>query len=482
VSALEFRGQHLQFMHDTTAAIDLEGSLASGKTSACLCKELRMLKRHPGMHALIARWTDDATNLLLRPALEQMARIEDFPIHWTDDKKKYYECENGSRIYCFGLKTQSQEPEQRYGKIRGLPVSRIYIDQAEQLPGDVASELLLRLRPDLEQKQLGQDFPRQLTFSPNPPNTDSWLAKQFPSDNRIRQRKYYALSIWDNAHNLPDGFIDNALINYPVEHPKHQTVILGQRGPNISGDPVYENIFDRKTHAIDPLEPVPGLGLIEAFEVGQHNPAWVIGQRTFHGGLHLLGGILAKRMMLEDFLPIVRAYRDEWFPDIKTRTCTSPMGEQVVGDRYTLLKMLQDAGYRPVYWPNANAHDVQLATIEQIGSLLRRRTLTHEEAFKLAATPMRWLYVEPTGSAMQKPFLSFAFDGGYVWDPHTVSVANKDLRQPLVDGEYSTAMRCVENLVLNFCAGHPTESERQRRRTEGGPRRSATPNVRGWMV
>src|SRR5689334_9113389 len=104
MSGLEFRGQHLAFLNDYSAAIDIEGSLSCGKTTVCLCKELRMLKKFPGMHSLIARWTDDATNTLLRPALEQMARIEGMDLRWNE-KLKYYDTDNGSRIYSFGLKT-----------------------------------------------------------------------------------------------------------------------------------------------------------------------------------------------------------------------------------------------------------------------------------------------------------------------------------------------------------------------------------------
>lgn len=482
--ALEFRGQHLQFLHDTTAAVDLEGSLSCGKTTVCLCKELRMLKRYPGMHALIARWTDDATNTLLRPALEQMARIEGVTLSWNE-KLKYYDTDNGSRIYSFGLKTQSQDPDQRYGKIRGLPVSRIYIDQAEQLPGDIASELLLRLRPDLEQRLAGSDFPRQLTFSPNPPNTDSWLAKQFPADNHIKGRKYYALSIWDNAHNLPEGFIDNALINYPPEHPKHQTVILGQRGPNIIGDPIYENLFDRDTH-VHAIEASEDADFLEAFEFGLHNPVWILAQRTFHGALLLLGGVMGKRLMLEDFLPIVKRYRKEWTNRAtKIRTCCSSAGETRVDQaRYTLVKILREAGFTPFWQDNSNSHDVQLAMIETLSTALRRRTTAREEALQINADPARWLIAED-GTERRQPFMSFAFEGGYVWDTHKVSVANKELRQPRSDDEYANVMRCVENLMLNFVAGQRTDEERERLRQAAMGLPSAiggeSPSNHGWM-
>src|SRR5262249_14593722 len=122
--ALEFRGQHLEFLHDTTTEIDLEGSLSSGKTVVCLWKELEMLRKHAGIWSLIARYTGDATDTLLRPQFEQLAEIHNTTLNWNA-KENYYETLNGSRCFAFGLKTQSSKPEDRYARIRGLPVSRI---------------------------------------------------------------------------------------------------------------------------------------------------------------------------------------------------------------------------------------------------------------------------------------------------------------------------------------------------------------------
>src|SRR5499427_8928349 len=322
---LEFRGQHLEFLHDTTLEIDLEGALSSGKTCAALWKELEMLRRHAGIWSLIARYTGDSVETLLRPQFEQLARIHNTTLQWNA-KESCYETLNGSRCYAFGLKTQSSKAEDRYARIRGLPVSRIYIDQAEALPADIALELRARLRPDIEARVQGKSFPRQLTFTPNPTNFDHWLAKQFPATNAIKNRRYYALSLYDNAHNLPADMIDSMLQTYPIEHPKHQTMILGQRGMNVIGDPVYENLFDRARH-VRSITPSPDQVLLEAFQIGRHNPVWLVAQRTYGGAVTLLGGVLGQHAPLEDFLPVVALKRRAWFPpeSFRFKTCTSPM-------------------------------------------------------------------------------------------------------------------------------------------------------------
>lgn len=483
---VEFRGKHLAFLHDTTPEIDLEGALACGKTTVALWKELDALETHPGIWSLLSRWTDDATNALLRPAFEQLARLHKTNLAWKGDKEKYYLLENGSRAYCFGLKTQSSDPEQRYGKIRGLPVSRIYIDQAEQVEADIAGELRLRLRPDIEARQRGQDYPRQLTFTPNPTNYDHWLAKQFPDQNNpFKNRVYYSLSLYDNQHNLPADIFENALAMYPLEHPKHRTVILGQRGLNVTGDPIYEDVFIRKTH-VGPVRARTDIPVLEAFEFGRHNPTWVAAQRAPDGRLALLGGVQGKHMVLEHFLPFVQQQRDEWFgsaPSTTFKTCTAPMGETETtsGTRYTLLKLLREAGFKATYRANANAADVQLAMIEQIAGLLQRRTMTREESIVVNADPAMWLTYSTDGTVKQTPFVAFALDGGYVWSKHTISISHKEVRQPFEDDEYANAMHCLENLVLNFCAGRLTDNERASKKAQqrgsdafGRPQRERT--------
>lgn len=484
--ALEFLGIHGEFLVDTTAEIDIEGALMSGKTIACLWKELDAMRKYPGIPILLGRWVDDQAKTLLRTEFEKVAAIHGSTFKWHD-KLNYYEMGNGSVAFVFGLKTISTDPEQRYGKIRGASFSRVYIDQAEQLPKDIAEELRARLRPDILARSKKISYPQQLTFSPNPTNFDHWLAKQFPETKIAKHRKYYSLSLFDNAHNLPPGKIEEMLATYPPEHPKHQTVILGKRGLTVTGDAIYDTTFDRATH-VKAVTWDRDLQLLEDFELGKHNPVWVAAQRTRRGGLVLLGGLFGERLMLEDFLPAVRRYSAEWFVPVvgkplTVRTSVSPMGEHdsAGSDRYTLISLLREAKLRPTWRDNANAHDVQLGMIEYVGSMLRR------EELEINSDPSHWLSIAPDGTAKERPFMSFAFEGGYTWDPHDVSVSNKPMRHPYIDDEYSTAARCVENLVLNFVAGQPSIEDRAARTRKAAERaRTQAPvNIGGkapWMI
>jgi hypothetical protein len=437
--------------------------LNAGKTIVCLAKEVRAALRWPGIWILIARWTDEAVKTLLRPPFEQVARIEgiaDIQQRWRD-KEHYYHLTNGSRVYAFGFKTQSQDVEQRYGKIRGFAGSRIFVDQAEQLPRDIAEELRARLRPDIEAAHKGVSYPTQLTFSNNPTNHGSWLAVQFPAKGHIEGRYRYVLSLFDNEHNLPAASMTAILRTYPPDHPKYHTVVLGEDGPNIIGDAIYDAQFDRKAHVRE-IAYRDDMPLLEAFHFGTHNPVWLTMQRSPHGGMQFLGGLIGRHLMLDDFFPVVHRYRSEWFPDdADIRTCTGPMGKTSSG--YTLLDQITAAHFLPISRIDGNSPDVRLAMIEFMGGELRRRTVAREEAVGVNADPAKWLSVDPKGNIERTPFLAFAFEGGYVWDEEPVSVGNKLLRQAYEDDEFANAMHCVEHLALNFCAGQETEQERERR-------------------
>lgn len=443
-----------------TPEILIEGSLGCAKTTLFLDKEIDALLKWPGIPILLFRWSQDAVDTKLRPAFEELLSIRNIESEWEQNKKRFV-FENGSIAYCFGLKAVSAV--EQYNKIRGLGVSRIAGDQCEEAAQQVAGELRGRLRPDLTATVLGKRYPFQLTFVANPSDDDMWLSKEFPVDNHIKGRKLYSLSVFDNKW-LPKESIESLLRQYPVEHPKHLTMVLGKRGPEIYGVPVFEGLYKREIHhrAIQTRRTT----IVESFEFGKHNPAWVFGQQTYAGGLMLLGGIRAQEMPLEDFLPIVKDYRKRWFPeDVEIKTCTSPMGDKssLAGTRFTSMEILRKAIGPIHYRDNGNAADVRLALIESLSGYLRRRTPTGEESIGVNDDSTRWLVASQDG-IKESAFLHIALEAGYTWDKHFVSVSSKEVKQPREDDKFSNVMHCVENIILNFCAGQPSQAEKDEKR------------------
>ncbi len=433
-----------RFMRDTTPEICLEGALSSGKTTACLWKVWNSLQEHPGIEWWIGRYGDGETQTKIRPAFEQVCQ-EGGELPTWDAQSLAYQFSNGSKCYTYGLK--SPDALSRYSKMRGMGVAGIYNDQTEELPEDFSLELRLRLR------QPG--YPHQLIFSPNPPNVTHWLAQQFPDDNRIVGRKYYAISIYDNQHNLPAELLRSALLAYPHEHAKHRSVIQGKRGMNVTGEPVYKGAFVRALHETE-VQYDPQLPLEMALDFGKHHPCAVFRQVSPLGQVRFLGGILGQSLYLDDFLEIVLRLRGSWFPQpVSIRECCDPAGAADTSHGTSgAVKVLRDKGVRAVYVPDSNSPAVRLAMVERMASTMRRRAADRSEAFVINNDPERWLTMSEKATVPDR-FLADGFEAGYVWDEHMVSVGNKQVRRPKKDGWYEHGQNCAEYLELNF--GLPVE-------------------------
>ncbi len=437
-------GPIARFMRDTSPEISLEGALSSGKTTACLWKVFNSLHAHDGIHWWIGRYGDGETQTKVRPAFEAICH-ESGSIPTWNAKELAYDFPNGSKCFAYGLK--SPDALSRYSKMRGMGVAGIYNDQTEELPEDFSLELRLRLR------QPG--YPHQLIFSPNPPNVTHWLAKQFPEDNRIVGRAYYAISIYDNQHNLPAELLRAALLAYPPEHAKHRSVILGKRGMNVTGEPVYKGAFMRNVHEVA-MEYDPHLPLEMALDFGKHHPCVIFRQVSALGQVRFLGGILGQQLYLDDFLDIVLTHRGQWFPNpIQIRECCDPAGAADTSHGTAgAVKTLREKGIRPVYVGDSNSPAVRLAMVERMAAQMRRRAADRSESFAINSDPDRWLTIS-SQSTMPDKFLADGFEAGYVWDENLVSVGNKQVRRPKKDGWYEHGQNCAEYLELNFGSAPP---------------------------
>src|SRR5262245_30961834 len=441
---LHFRGLLAEVCEDDTPWLDVEGALNCGKTTCCLARELDATQRWPGIWSYIGRFADGDNDSKLIPAWVALLRLADLQVSW-DPLERCYVFDNGSRVYTFGL--QSPDQLRRYATLRGLGVSRIYIDQAEELPADFFPELVQRMR------QAG--YPHQITLSPNPMGDDSWLADRFPEDNRLPGRRYYAVSLYDNAHNLPPDAVQAALELYPPGHAKHRSVILGRRGLNVTGKPVYAGAFQRAVH-VQRCVVNPALALEQGIDFGKHHPCILFRQRTMYGGVRYLGGVMGQNMYLEDFLPIALQLRDAWFPDLpEVLTACDPAGshDNSQGVKVNGVGVLRGYGLVPQWKPDSNRPSVRFALMEHQAGLMRKRT-PEGEAFLVEADPDRWLRV--TGDGLPPARWAFFADGleaGYVWDPLLVSEGSKQYRRAHKDGWYEHGQNAAEYLEVNFPTG-----------------------------
>ena len=457
-----WRGPVASFLTDETEQIDLEGAIRSGKTTAALRKVIRSCCKYPGIHWLICRYSDGATRSLLRPVFEKLCVDAGIPYKW-DHNARHYTLPNDSWVYAFGLKSQTLQ--ERYARFRGVTLASIYNDQTEELPEDIFVELTGRL------SQTG-NYPHQIILTPNPMEEDSWLAREFPEENNYAHRKYYRVSVYDNAHNLDQDTIERLERIYPPAHVKHRPMILGQRGMNVIGQPVYGAIdvhqpetaaFQRARHerslALDLTLP-----LYESIDYGKHHPCVVWAQFTPWSDLRVLGGVMGQSMYLEDFAPIIQQYRKRWFPTaLEIQTCCDPAGSHnnSQGVKQNGVSVLQDLGFAPSWQPDSNSPAIRLAMVERIASHMRRRTPTGE-AFGVDNS--RWVRVSLTTVTPHR-FVADGLEAGYVWDEHQISVGNKAMRRPKKDGWYEHGQNCLEYLEHNFGGVQPTLEQTLRHAT-----------------
>jgi len=447
-------GKHSVALLDTrTRELCVEGAVRAGKTTVCLWRELNACLAHPGIYGLLARWTDTGVYGLVLPIWRRICEEAGVALKWHPDEE-FDELPNGSRMYVRGLK--SQDATLRYSKFRGLTLSRVYVDQAEEVPQDVYLELAARL------SQPG--FPHQITISPQSVANDHWIAKEFPEDNRfLPHRRLLQLSVYDNAHNLSDEVIPALKRLYPPEHPQHRTLLLGLRGLNVIGEPVYKGAFVRAIHETT-AEYDPRLRLEIGLDFGKHHPCLLWRQVSALGQVRFLGGILGQQLYLDDFLDVCQRYQAEWFPNpIEQVLCCDPAGaaDTSHGTEGAVVS-LRKRGLKPVFVEGANSPAVRLAMVERIASLMRKRSADRQEAL-VVSNSERWLRVSEQATLVDR-FLADGFEAGYVWDQHMVSVGSKQMRKPRKDGWYEHGQNVAEYFECNFGSAPPVKEPPKRER------------------
>ena len=446
---MQWRGKQRDAFLDTSLYLDLEGAIRSSKTTLSLWKEHSYALRYPGIRTLICRWTDDSTASLLKPLWREILRVAGTEYrYYPDEHRDEIICRDAagvetgrSWVYLHGLR--ASEDTDRYAKIRGKTLARIYVDQAEELPEDIAEELKGRL------SQKG--YPHQLTLSPNPPGEDHWLVGMFPEDNSKADHRLIRLAMEDNAHNLDPSYLQAIDQAYPVGHPMRRRLIEGKRGLNVRGHPVYGSVFDRArmAHACGLVRELP---VYEAWDFGFHHPCVVWAQLLPHGVWRWLGGLMGRELFIEDFAPLVLQYRAEWFPGASEyRSCCDPAGrsENSQGTKKNGVTVLADNGVYAVSTPSSNMPEVRAYAVETLAGYLRRGRFEIDDS--------RWVIVE-SQQASKSTFALDAFEAGYVWDERVRrSVGGKSIQVPSKDGYYEHVMNCGEYLVINFGGAKPSQ-------------------------
>lgn len=436
--------------------VDLEGAIRAGKSTAPAAKLATYAVEHPGIHMAATRWTQDSLDAQVKPLWRDTAHAMGLDLKWHGDEQYDEIRPYGSRVYLRGLKPA--EDMSRLGKLAGLTLAVLWVDQPEEVPQDVIDGYIpARL------SQRG--FPLEAWFTPNPPGHGHWLADAswFPEIGAQPHHHYLHTSVYDNRKNLPPGYIESLEGKYPVGSALRRRFIEGKRGLSVTGKPVYGGYYERDRHC-HPLEMNPDLTLFEAWDFGTHRPCVIWAQFTPWGALHILGGVMGEDIYVEDFAPLALVQRTQWFPRAKDiGSCCDPAGTHAnsQGTKLTGVQALADAlGYKPRSVANSNSPETRSYAIQTLAAYMRRRALKGGEAFQI--DPTRWRVIGQQ-SARTDPFLPDGFEAGYVWDDRIVRTAGgKTIPMPKKDKYYEHGQNDCEYLIVNFGPAMPTQADEQK--------------------
>lgn len=439
--------------------VDLEGAVRAGKTTPLVAKVLNYCIDFPGIHCALTRWTQDGLDAQLKPRWRDWCRQNGVALKWHPDEEYDEILSTGSRVYLRALK--SNEETSRYGKLAGLTLAVLGIDQPEEVPEDV-------YRAYVPARLSQPGYPHQVLLTPNPPGESHWLATDFPVQNNREGHLYLRTSVYDNRHNLGDGYIRSLELAYPVGHALRRRFIDGKRGLQIVGKPVYGETFNSNLH-VGPTRLNPNVALLESWDFGHKHPHVTWSQLMPWGQLVILGGVMGMDAFIEDFCPAVLGIRAQWFggvwnpeaPDdaewpYEIKSTGDPAGDQnnSQGTSISAADVLREHGVQLWTIPGANHIDARDRAIQHIAGYQRRLTKLGP-AFLV--DPDRWLLMKPNEAPIPSTHFVDALEAGYVWDERVYTTTlSPNTRRPKKDGYYDHGMNTLEYLVLAYGPAQPT--------------------------
>jgi len=448
---------------ETWPYVDLEGAVRAGKTTPLVAKVATYCLDWPGIQCALCRWTQDALDAQLKPRWRQWCRAHGIALQWHADEEFDEVVSTGAQVYLRALK--SAEETSRYGKLAGLTLAILGIDQPEEVPEDV-------YRAYVPARLSQPGYPHQVLLTPNPPGLTHWIAAEFPERNTKPGYLYLRTSVYENRHNLGDEYIERLEQAYPEGHALRRRFIEGKRGLSIVGKPVYAGCFQSRIHAAK-LRLNPSVPLLEGWDFGHSHPAVVWAQVLPWGELRVLGGILGTDQFIEDFAPMALAQRALWFggdPDPVTGERTLPLEVWSTGDpagdqnnsqgtKVSAADVLREYGVNLYTIGGANHPDARDRCIQHLAGYMKRLT---RQGPAFAVDPDRWLMDGPEGVIESTHFVD-ALEAGYVWDERSIAHAvSPNTRRARKDGFYDHAMNAVEYIVLAYGPAQPTKVDHEK--------------------
>ena len=436
-----------------TQFVGIVGGSRSGKSVWLINEVIDLCLRYPGFIALLSRWTDDATQTIIRPLFYDIARGHYHPDILGNWRAAEFcqELANGSKVYIKGLK--SGDDTNRYAKFDGLSLGAYAISQAEELPKDVWDRLKTRLSQP--------NVPRHGIFELNPTSKDHYLHAEFEVEESPNHKLFHA-SVYDNKMNLPPGYIEDLEREYPAGHPLRHRLLEGAWGLTARGEPVIGPIFSPELH-IRENEYDPKLPMILSYDPGVQHPALVWAQMTPQGHLRVLDTLLGSDVFADEFFAEGLQRMSDTFGHVTQLLACADRASQ------------QRHGNSPkTEWDILREHLRPWGVEPKVGVVASKQFLIQRYASRFT----RLIDKRPAIEFHPRcEYLIEAMSGGWVWQPPTE--ARPNTRLPKQDGWYEHGADALLYIDMHFGPGIRTiRPVRDDLDIEKKPKRRAT--AAGW--
>lgn len=231
------------------------------------------------------------------------------------------------------------------GKMRSLELTGGWMNEAGLMEKAVLDTLTQRVGRYPAKRNGGPTW-TGVIMDTNPPDDDSWWYKVFEEDKPKSYKlfkqpgglyydgddesptfgQYLPNAVAENVHNLPSGY---EYYNRQVAGKTEDWIrvfLCGTYGTTLDGKPVYPEWKEDIHLAKEPIQPIPGMPIVLAFDFGL-TPACVFVQMSPRGQVLVLGELFSEDMGIRQFYSeVVRPEIIQKYSGFRIEACGDPAG------------------------------------------------------------------------------------------------------------------------------------------------------------
>lgn len=397
----------------------LRGSVGSGKSIMGIALPLMILHRFPGSTWLGMRRTDPTMMASMFYPILEFCKKYNIPCKSrlkSSTGPATIEFPNTSKWVFWSSESVMEDKDNDNARgLASMEFSGATVEEADSVHMEAINTIPQRLR------EPSGVAPRLMFITLNPTEDTHPLAKMFnEAHNNEFPEDYhdFHFTMQDNAHWLPEGYIESQIAKYKNQPALYRRFILGEWGPVAKGKPIFGPHYDERYHVAkesfiarwhrDQLWQDGDVCL--CWDFGYETPALVVFQDVRRGTFQQLRFLychLGDNVDLGTFGEYVLAEVKRLLPGANFMTYCDPAGQQKDGRGVTKLNAL-DVLRRLNLNPIANWSD-EAAGIQLIIDLLK----SNNKHKTLGIQPA--IIIEPDKRYTQNLRDMFAL--GFVQDP-----------------------------------------------------------------